>query len=396
VIGAPTGVYSAATIERGRQLAALGNCEHCHTAEGGLPWAGGRPVETPFGTVRSTNLTADVAHGLGAWSYPAFERAMRQGVSRDGHWLYPAFPYTSFTQASDADLTALYAYLQTLAPVAQATPAATMRFPFNQRWLMAGWNALWLQAGPAPAVPGESAQWQRGAELVNGLGHCTACHSPRGALGAEQASTAYLAGARVNGWDAPPLGALSRSPVPWTEAALVQYLRQGHHAHHGVAGGSMAPVVRGLAAADEADVRAMAHYLVSLQAPAAPVDVAALLARASAREAALLGPAQRMFQSACGACHHDGDGPQVLGLNHPLALNANLHSSQPDNLLRVIIEGIWQPAFNELGHMPAFGHALDDRQLAELAAYMRQRFAPGQAAWPDLPAAVARVRAALR
>ena len=404
------GVYSAALIERGRQLAAVGNCVGCHTAEGGAPLAGGRPIETPFGTVWATNLTPDPAHGIGQWSFSAFQRAMREGIARDGRHLYPAFPYTAFSQTSDDDLQALYAWLMVQPPVAQPAPATRLAFPYDQRPLLALWNAQHLQPGPVAADPVRSAQWNRGAYLVNGLGHCTACHTPRDARGGELSRSAYLGGALVHGWEAPPLGALSASPLRWTEDAMVQYLRQGHHRHHGVAGGPMAPVVQALAQADEADVRAMAHYLVSLQPAAAvgqggavayaqvdaQVDAQAdtLVRQAAARAGALTGPAQRLFESACGACHHDGDGPQLGGLNHPLALNANLHSARPDNLLRTVLEGIQQPAFPALGHMPAFRHALDDAQVAELAAWMRQRFAPGAPPWADLPAAVARARAA--
>ena len=394
VLAQPAGLYSTAVVERGRQLAALGNCVACHTAEGGAPNAGGRPMATPFGTVYSTNLTPDPATGLGQWSFSAFQRAMREGVSRDGHNLYPAFPYTAFTQTTDDDLQALYAHLMSQPPVVQPVPATQLAFPYNQRPLLALWNARHLQPGPVAADPARSALWNRGAYLVNGLGHCTACHTPRDAQGGELARTAYLGGALVHGWEAPPLGALSASPVPWTEAAMVQYLQRGHHAEHGIAGGPMAPVVQALAQVPAADVQAMAHYLVSLQPPAPAVDPAALVAQAAARAALVPGPAQRLFESACGACHHDGDGPQLLGLNQPLALNPNLHSTRPDNLLRTLLDGIQQPAFVEIGHMPAFRHALDDRQLVELAGWMRQRFAPGQPPWADLPAAVARARAA--
>lgn len=390
----PVGLYSAAVVERGRQLAAIGNCVACHTAEGGIPNAGGRAMATPFGTVTSSNLTPDPVTGIGQWSFSAFQRAMREGISRDGHHLYPAFPYTAFTQTSDDDLQALYAYLMSQPPVVQVVPATQLAFPYNQRPLLALWNARYLQPGPVAADPARSALWNRGAYLVNGLGHCTTCHTPRDAQGGELARTAYLGGALVHGWEAPPLGALSASPVPWTEAAMLQYLQRGHHAEHGIAGGPMAPVVQALATVPEADVRAMAHYLVSLQPPAAPVDTAALVAQAVARAARVPGPAQRLFESACGACHHDGDGPRLLGLNQPLALNANLHSARPDNLLRTLLDGIPQPALVEIGHMPAFRHALDDRQLVELAGWMRQRFAPGQPPWSDLPAAVARARAA--
>jgi nicotinate dehydrogenase subunit B len=154
----------------------------------------------------------------------------------------------------------------------------------------------------------------------------------------------------------------------------------------------MAPVVRGLAQLPPDDARAIAHYLVSLQPDRADGNAESLLARSREQGTALRGPAQRLFESACGACHHDGDGPELVGLNQPLALNPNLHSARPDNLLRTILDGIQDPAFVEIGHMPAFRHALNDAQIAELAAYMRQRFAPRQPPWPDLPAAVARAR----
>ncbi len=399
VAASSAGVYSTALIERGRQLAALGNCMHCHTAESGVPGAGGRALATPFGEVVSTNLTPDAATGIGSWSFSAFQRAMREGVSRDGHHLYPAFPYTAFSQTGDDELTALYAWLMVQPPVANAVPAAALRFPFNLRPLMGLWNALVLQPGPVPAAlvaatPQRSAQWQRGAALVNGLGHCSACHTPRNALGAERNASHYLAGAVVDGWEAPALGALSASPVPWTEAALLRYLRQGHDPAHGIAGGPMAPVVRALARADEADVQAMAHYLVAQQTPRPALAPEAQVARATARAGALLpGPSQRLFESACGACHHDGKGPQTLGLNLPLALNPKLHSARPDNLVRTVLQGIGQPSFADIGHMPAFGPALSDRQIAELAGWMRQRYAPDQAPWAELPATVARLRA---
>ena len=411
------GIYRPELIERGRVLAAIGNCVACHTAEGGRPNTGGRPLHTPFGTVYSSNLTPDAATGIGSWSFSAFQRAMREGVSRDGHQLYPVFPYTAFSQTTDDDLQALYAWLMVQPAQAAVGPATRLAFPFNLRPLLGLWNAVFLSAGPvvpvsaappralAEADPARSALWQRGAYLVNGLGHCGACHTPRNALGAEMSSTAYLAGALADGWEAPALGALSRSPIAWTEAALQQYLRRGHHAEHSIAGGPMAAVVVALAGVPDADLRAMAHYLVALQpaaasrpAPGATPIVALGAAPAPALSAAfareLPGPAERMFQSACGACHHDGDGPEVIGLNQPLALNSNLHSGRPDNLIRSVLDGIWRPVSPEIGHMPAFRQALDDAQIAELAGWMRQRFAPSQPPWADLPAAVARLRAA--
>ncbi|GAA4358245.1 molybdopterin-dependent oxidoreductase [Variovorax defluvii] len=392
-------VYSQATIDRGRTLAAIGDCAVCHTAPDGAPNAGGRAMDTPFGTIYTTNLTPDAETGLGRWSFSAFQRAMREGISRDGHHLYPAFPYTAFAKTSDDDLQALYAYFMSLPAVHAPTPPSELKFPFGIRPLMAGWNALFHDPAPMQPVAQQSAEWNRGAYLVNGLGHCGACHTPRNALGAEQGGSAFLSGAMVEGWEAPALTALaSKSAVPWTADALYRYLRHGHSPQHGTAGGPMAEVVRELAAVPDADIRAMATYLASFNVqtsvPEAAAQAQRAVAQAAASKAQLLGPAQRMFDGACAACHHDGDGPTLLGANVPLALNSNLTSARPDNLLRTILDGVREPATREIGFMPAFREALSDAQIAELAGYMRARFAPQEPAWKDLQQAVARVRAA--
>ncbi|WP_295984898.1 molybdopterin cofactor-binding domain-containing protein [uncultured Variovorax sp.] len=390
-------VYSQATIERGRVLAAVGDCAVCHTAPGGTANAGGRAMDTPFGTLYTTNLTPDAETGLGRWSFSAFQRAMREGISRDGHHLYPAFPYTAFAKSSDDDLQALYAYFMSLPAVRAETPKSELKFPFSIRPLMAGWNALFHDPSPMQPVAAQSAEWNRGAYLVNGLGHCGACHTPRNALGAEQGGSAFLSGAMVDGWEAPALTQLaSKSAVPWDADELYRYLRHGHTRHHGIAGGPMAEVVRELAQVPDEDIRAMATYLGSFNpAPAAePAALAQQVVNDAARtQGQLLGPAQRMFDSACASCHHDGNGPTLLGVNTPLALNSNLTSARPDNLLRTILDGVREPASRDIGFMPGFREVLDDRQVAELAGYMRARFAPQEPAWKDLPAEVARLRA---
>ncbi|MCC6868953.1 MAG: c-type cytochrome, partial [Burkholderiales bacterium] len=385
-------LFTAAALERGRDVAAAGNCAVCHTAPGGVTNAGGRAMETPFGTIVTTNLTPDPETGIGRWSYPAFARAMREGISRDGRHLYPAFPYTAFTKLSDDDLLALYAYLMSEPAVRHAVAATDLPLPYR-RAAMPLWNALHLDPGAYVPDPARSAQWNHGAYLVDGAGHCGACHTPRGALGAERSSDAYLAGAMVEGWEAPALTARSPAPVPWTEDELFAYLRHGHTREHGSVAGPMAPVVRDLASLPESDVRAIATYLASFHAPAGDTAAIARTLAETSRASPVDSPAARLFTGACGACHHGGDGPVLLGRNLPLAHYTSLHSDRPDNLLRAILEGVREPATAEIGFMPAFRDALSDRQVAVLAAYLRARFAPGTPPWPDLPSAAARVRA---
>ncbi|GLI22029.1 nicotinate dehydrogenase subunit B [Xanthobacter flavus] len=388
--------FSADMIARGKVLAALGDCAVCHTAEGGIANAGGRPLHTPFGTVYSTNLTPDVETGIGSWSYAAFERAMREGIGRDGRHLYPAFPYTAFSRISDADMQALYAFLMSQPAVTAAPPENRMTFPFNIRPLMAGWNFLFHRPGQLQAEPARSPQWNRGRYLVEGLGHCGACHTPRNALGAEKGGAAYLAGGVADGWEAPALTELSKAPIPWTEDELFTYLRTGFSRFHGTAAGPMAPVVHALSEASDADVRAMAVYLASLSGPAIadPVAAAATLeakAEASLRPMDTVGG--RLFAGACAACHAP-EGPTLFGARPALALNTNVHAARPDNLIRVILEGIPKPAAPELGDMPAFRDSLNDAQVADLVRYMRAKFAPDAPAWEGLEGTVARLRAA--
>lgn len=385
------GTWSAATLERGRLLAAVGDCAVCHTAPGGATNAGGLAMETPFGTLYSSNITPDVKTGIGNWSYPAFERAMRDGIGRDGRNLYPAFPYTAFRNINDADMQALYAYLMSQAPVSQEPRANDMRFPFNLRPLMAGWNALFLRRGEISAQPQRGEQWNRGAYLVNGLGHCAACHSPRNVLGAEKGGAAFLAGGMVDGWEAPALNGLSKAPTPWTENQLFDYLSTGYSDAHGVATGPMGPVVSELAKLPKTDIRAMAVYLASLneaQADSPKVEPAAQPAPTLS-----LSNGQRVFEGSCKACHADGLGPKLFGVSPSLASNTNVHSDQPDNLIKVILQGINAPATKDLGYMPGFKDSLSNTQVAELAAYLRSRFASSAPKWQGLEQKVAHLRA---
>ncbi|MGZ2487310.1 nicotinate dehydrogenase subunit B [Rhizobium pisi] len=395
-------VYSAATIERGRLAAAAGACNVCHVGNDGTPFAGGRRFDTPFGAVYATNITPDTQSGIGAWSYPAFERAMREGVSRDGHHLYPAHPYTSFAGAEDADLQSLYAYMMTQAPAAEKVPETKLKFPYSIRAMMAGWNALFLKAQPFKYVETRDAQWNRGAYLVETLGHCSACHTDRNVLGAEKGGSARLSGGFADGWEAPALNAFARGPVGWTADAFYDYLRTGHSRDHGSAAGPMAHVVEVMQPLPDSDIRAMATYLASLnEAPAgtkAQSEAAVAASEAARASAARISPkGERIFNGACATCH---TGNSILS---SLALNSNLHAATPDNLIQAILNGVEAPAIlaqttgreaPEVMSMPAFRETLNEGQIKNLADYLRARFAPDKPAWTETTKAMQRVTAA--
>ncbi len=395
-------VYSAATIERGRLAAAAGACNVCHVGNDGTPFAGGRRFDTPFGAVYATNITPDVQSGIGAWSYPAFERAMREGISRDGHHLYPAHPYTSFAGAEDADLQALYAYMMTQAPGAEKAPETKLKFPYSIRAMMAGWNALFLKAQPFKYVETRDAQWNRGAYLVETLGHCSACHTDRNALGAEKSGSARLSGGFADGWEAPALNAFANGPVGWTADAFYDYLRTGHSRDHGSAAGPMAHVVEVMQPLPDSDIRAMATYLASLNGgladSKAQSEAAIAASEAAKASAARISPkGERLFSGACATCH---TGNTILS---SLALNSNLHAATPDNLIQAILNGVEAPAIlaqttgrqaPEVMSMPAFRQTLNDGQIKDLADYLRARFAPDKPAWTETTKAMQRVTAA--
>lgn len=390
--------YSDETIARGKLLADIGNCVSCHTTQGSKPFSGGFAMQTSFGVVYGSNLTPDPETGIGNWSLAAFERAMRHGISRDGTYLYPAFPYTSFARLTDDDITALYAYLMTQEPVHRVSEETKLPFPFNVRPLMALWNAAFLNPTPLVTNPSQrSEQWLRGEYLVNAPGHCTYCHTPRNAIAAEAIGQSFMSGAMVKGWEAPALTALSKAPVPWSETDFFNYLQSGFSPHHGSASGPMSTVVQQLSTVPEQDLRAMAHYLASYQTSKLDEVSSSTLAKEVVAQAALgaptlTGSAQRMFTMACAACHHDGQGPKLLGVNIPLALNTNLHSDKPDNVIRVILEGVRDPASRDIGFMPAFGEYLQTSEIAGLVRYMRARYAPDKPAWSNLESQIETMR----
>ncbi|MFV0243605.1 MAG: molybdopterin cofactor-binding domain-containing protein [Qingshengfaniella sp.] len=367
--------FSQELLDRGSQVFAAGNCATCHTAEGGLPNAGGRAVETPFGTIYSTNLTPDRETGMGLWSFTAFDRAMRQGINREGHHLYPAFPYTAFARISDEDMYALYAYLQTLPPVTAETPRAQMIFPANIRSANAAWNLLFHRdGGPIAEDPARDAAWNRGRYLVEAAGHCSACHSPRNLLGAERTGEAALSGAIIKGWFAPALAGTAAGARGWDKDSLFAYLRNGVAPGRAAASGPMADVVASLATLPDADIAAMATYLATLT-EGAEVPVPAPVLPADP------GASHRLFESACATCHEPAIAGTVTAAHVPLGQSMAVRAPVAEVLKTVIRDGLVGPMGSDLRDMPAFGAELTDSQIEDLAAYVRARYSPDLPAW---------------
>ena len=372
-------------VARGAALSKLGNCAVCHTADGGQAYAGGRAIPTPFGKVFATNVTPDPETGIGKYSQAEFARAMHRGVRRDGAELYPAFPFDHFTGASDADIDALYAFLMTRRPVRATTPPPQLIPPLGFRPLMAIWKALYFRPAPFRPTPGKSEAWNRGAYLVETFGHCGACHTPHGLLGAEQKARAFD-GYYAEGWYAPPLNGRTPAATPWTEDRLYSYLRTGLDADHAASAGPMGEITHDLARAPQADVRAMAVYLADLMktAPGSPPVDREAEAAAQHPEGATL------YAGACAACHEPG-APMMREGRPALALGTPLHEDDPRDTLAIVLTGLKPPVGAAGPYMPEFGSSFTDGQVAEIAAYLRARFST-KPAWSRLPAAVAKTR----
>ncbi|MEZ5740066.1 MAG: cytochrome c [Burkholderiaceae bacterium] len=367
--GAPirTATLSGAErIERGAYLALAGNCAGCHTARGGAPYAGGLGIETPFGTVYAGNLTPDAETGLGRWQADDFWRALHLGRSRDGRRLYPAFPYPEYTRLTRDDSDLLFAYLQSLAPVRQPNRAHALRFPFSHPLALAAWQALYFEPASFTPRPDRSAAWNRGAYLVEGLGHCQACHLARNALGATIADGDPPGGQLAPlHWYAPALDSPAQAGVAdWPPDEIVALLRDGHSAR-GSALGPMADVVmRSTRHLRSDDLLAMATYLRQLppRTAKAPTDAAP----ASARGA-------QLYDTHCADCH----GPQgqgAPGAYPALRGNRTVLMEPPQNLLRIIVAGGFAPSTP--GHprpygMPPLGQLLDDGEIAAIANHLR-------------------------
>lgn len=384
-------------VAEGRNLALIGDCRTCHSPRDGAAYSGGVALKTPFGTIYSTNITPDPETGIGSWSQAAFDRAMRRGVDRGGRHLYPAFPYDHFTHTTDSDLKALYAYVMSLPPVRAEAPQNDLPFPISIRMVVAGWNLLFLNQDPLVDDPAWDAEWNRGRYLVEGLGHCSSCHSPRNLAGDEIRRRAFSGGS-AEGWQAVALGRYSTSGIPWTEADLTQYLTRGFAPGHGVALGPMKPVTENLADAAPADVAAMAHYIASLgkrpvqpradtsSAPVVVPEVAGWQAPLSPEPAGERG--EEIYRLTCAACH-DGARPLPLGAMQ-LTLSAPLRASGADNLVQLILGGIPADGQGTAPIMPGFAPVISDADLEALAIYLRGE--TGEPAWTGLRDSIARIR----
>jgi mono/diheme cytochrome c family protein len=378
-----------AQVSAGRYQAILGDCEGCHTAPGGQPFAGGLVLETPFGNMTVPNITQDRATGIGGWSETDFRRAVREGIAQDGTRLYPAMPYPAYTRMSDADLASLWAYLKTVTPVHHAVDADHLRFPFNVRALMAGWDSLYFKQQRFSPVSGKSAEWNRGAYLVNGPGHCGACHTAKTLFGAD--GPVALTGASLQGWFAPEItDAKPRGVGGWSADDIVAYLKSGWNSY-AVASGPMADVVeRSTSQMTDADLKAVAIYLkdqpaTQKQSPAA----------VAANDPAMA-DGKVLFQNNCVACHGANGKGEAL-MFPPLAGNPVLLQSSSENLIRVVLAGaqaVSTPAAPTGPSMPSFAWKLNDAQLADLLTYVRNSW--GNQASPVSGEDVTKARASLR
>ncbi len=381
-------VADAATLERGAYLARAGNCMACHTQRGGEPYAGGRPIDTPFGTVYASNLTPDPATGLGQWSAAAFRRALHEGRSRDGHLLYPVFPYTHTTLVSDGDSDALHAFLHSLPPVAQATPAPTLRWPVNTQAALAVWRLLYFKPGRFEPEPARSAEWNRGAYLAQGLAHCSACHSARDALGGSSASERWRAGLMPDGhWLAPSLRDPAQAGVAaWSVEELSDLLQHGRNTSATVMGPMAEVVFDGTQHLRRDDVQAMAVYLKDLPARAEPAPVPQ---PADPQQRAL---GEQIYKNQCADCH-GAAGQGAPGAYPALAGNRSVVMASHVNAVQAILAGGFAPATpgNPRPYgMPPFRTLLSDTEIAAVASFVRQSW--GNQAEPVTPQAVQRLR----
>jgi len=357
------------TIERGRYLVNAGDCASCHTAEGGKPYAGGLAVPTPFGTIYSTNITPDPATGIGKWSEQDFYNAMHDGIRRDGKHLYPAFPYPWFTKVSRADVHAIKAFLDTVTPVRQQNKPTELPWPLSVREVMAGWNKLYFHEGAFKPDPKKSEQWNRGAYLVEGLGHCGACHTDTNLLGAPKTADKLKGGDFGEHWYAPGLTSNLRDGLGgWSAAEIVEYLKTGANAKS-AAGGPMAEVVKNSTQyLSDVDLNAIAVYLKDV-----PAEQARAAAKATDIDKQAWSRGEALYVDNCTGCHME-NGAGIAQIFPSLKGSSAVQAKLPDTVTHILLAGAKTAATpgKPTGFaMPAFARKLDDKEVADLVNYIR-------------------------
>src|SRR5579864_1673209 len=375
-----------AEIERGRYLTILSDCGSCHTVPGGSqPFAGGRAIETPFGNIVAPNITPDPETGIGSWSDDQFDAAIRRGLRPNGSRLYPAMPYNAYTNMSRDEVRAIRAYLNTVTPVRNAVVANTLPFPFDIRASMRAWDALYFKEGAYRPDASKSAQWNRGAFLVDGPGHCGACHTPKTFLGGDKADQ-YLRGSYLQGWSAPDITNDARRGLGgWSKEDVVSYLRSGHNRITAATGPMGEVVTLSTAFMTDLDLDAIATYLKSLpgrtdSAAALPPNDPAMVAGAA------------IYRDQCSACH-GLDGKGVAELFPSIADSSTVRSDDPTTSIRIILRGarsVGTKAQPTAAGMPSDGWQLDDEEVAAVLTYMRNGF--GGSSGPVAPEQVSKVR----
>lgn len=365
-------------VERGRYLSTAANCIACHTREGGVAYAGGLAFETPFGVLYSSNITADPIAGIGRWSEQQFIDALRRGVRPDGQHLYPAFPYTAYTKITDSDAKALYAYFKSIKPNRYRPPQNALRFPFGERRLLGFWKRLYFDEGRFETSPDKDRQWNRGAYLVEALGHCSACHSPRNLLGAESRDLAMTGGVhahqdrdgKTRAWSASNLTSAPAGLAAWSEEDLINYLGKGISARAAVFG-PMNEVVESTRKLSQGDLTAMAKYLQALPSRTQKIS-------STAADADALSEGRILYNIHCGTCHQ-GTGLGGDDTGPPLRGSAIVNAPTPESLINVVLRGpdrpkiapstAWQSRKWQM--MEAFGDKLADDEVAVIATYVR-------------------------
>jgi mono/diheme cytochrome c family protein len=375
--GVPASLAQASLVERGAYLAKAADCMVCHTTQGGKEYAGGLGFKLPFGTLYSTNITADKETGIGNYSDQDFLNAMHRGIRRDGARLYPAMPYTSYTYVSDADALAIKAYLFSLPPVRATAPANTLEFPFNQRWAMAIWSELFNPDTRFEPDISKNPEWNRGAYLAEALAHCGECHTPRN-LAFALNNRKKFAGAVTAGWRAFNISSDKTTGVGnWRDDDLVSYLSVGHAAGHGTASGPMGEAVdHSFSQMAPEDIRAVVAYLRTVP-PTASTDLPATLAppaSASHKEGGTADARGKMvFEGACVSCH-SWTGESAVSPMATLTGAWAVNDPGATNVAQIVISGTKRHTPDGALSMPAFGNAYSDDEIAAVANYVTARF----------------------